>query len=137
MIKSFSELIKLKTFEERFEYLKLKGNVGASTFGYDRYLNQILYTSNRWQERVRNKIIIRDLGCDLGIEGYEIFGKIIIHHINPLSINDLRTQNEDIFNPEFLITTSFRTHQALHYGSITSLDFKPILRAKNDTSPWL
>lgn len=134
-IKTYSELICLPTFEERFEYLKLKGSVGKDTFGHDRYLNQVFYTSQEWR-RLRDKIIIRDNGCDLGIEGREIGGKIYIHHLNPLGANDILTHSEYLVNPEYLICTSFETHNAIHYGDINLLPRNPIERKRNDTCPW-
>lgn len=134
-IKTYSELINLPTFEERFEYLKLKGSVGKDTFGHDRYLNQVFYTSQEWR-RLRDKIIIRDNGCDLGIEGREIGGKIYIHHLNPLAVNDILAHSEYLVNPEYLICTSFETHNAIHYGDINLLPRNPIERKRNDTCPW-
>lgn len=134
-IKTYSELIRLPTFEERFEYLKLKGSVGKDTFGRDRYLNQVFYTSQEWR-RLRDKIIIRDNGCDLGIEGREIGGKIYIHHLNPLAANDILAHSEYLVNPEYLICTSFETHNAIHYGDINLLPRNPIERKRNDTCPW-
>lgn len=134
-IKTYSELVRLPTFEERFEYLKLKGSVGKDTFGHDRYLNQVFYTSQEWR-RLRDEIIIRDNGCDLGIEGREIGGKIYIHHLNPLGANDILTHSEYLMNPEYLICTSFETHNAIHYGDINLLPRNPIERKRNDTCPW-
>lgn len=134
-IKTYSELIRLPTFEERFEYLKLKGSVGKDTFGHDRYLNQVFYTSQEWK-RLRDKIIIRDNGCDLGIEGREIGGKIYIHHLNPLGVNDILVHSEYLVNPEYLICVSFETHNAIHYGDINLLPRDPIERKRNDTCPW-
>lgn len=134
-IKTYSELIRLPTFEERFEYLKLKGSVGKDTFGHDRYLNQVFYTSQEWR-RLRDKIIIRDNGCDLGIEGREIGSKIYIHHLNPLAVNDILAHSEYLVNPEYLICTSFETHNAIHYGDINLLPRNPIERKRNDTCPW-
>lgn len=134
-IKTYSELILFPTFEERFEYLKLKGSVGKDTFGHDRYLNQVFYTSQEWR-RLRDEIIIRDNGCDLGIEGREIGGKIYIHHLNPLGVNDVLTHSEYLVNPEYLICVSFETHNAIHYGDINLLPRDPIERKRNDTCPW-
>lgn len=134
-IKTYSELILFSTFEERFEYLKLKGSVGKDTFGHDRYLNQVFYTSQEWR-RLRDEIIIRDNGCDLGIEGREIGGKIYIHHLNPLGVNDVLTHSEYLVNPEYLICVSFETHNAIHYGDINLLPRDPIERKRNDTCPW-
>lgn len=134
-IKTYSELIRLPTFEDRFEYLKLKGSVGKDTFGHDRYLNQVFYSSTEWR-RLRDEIIIRDNGCDLGVEGREIGGKVYIHHLNPLGVNDILTHSEYLMNPEYLICTSFETHNAIHYGDINLLPRDPIERKRNDTCPW-
>ena len=115
MIKTYSELITLPTFEERYRYLRLEGAVGADTFGFDRIFNQRFYTSSEWR-RIRDEVITRDNGCDLGIPGHEIFGKIIIHHINPISLDDLDRHSDFLLNPEYLITTMHATHNAIHYG---------------------
>lgn len=136
MGRSYSELVKLKTFEERYGYLRLHGRVGETTFGYNRYLNQLIYRSQRWRI-LRNEIIIRDHGCDLGIQGYDIYGKIIIHHMNPLTLEEVNTNSKLIFDPEFLISTSFKTHNAIHFGDESLLPQLPIERRPNDTSPWL
>ena len=136
-IRTYSELITLPTFEERFEYLKLQGQVGVDTFGFDRYLNQMLYKSSKWKKEVRNHIILRDNGCDLGIEDREIYGRIIIHHMNPISVEDVLNWNEDaLFNPEFLICTMHNTHNAIHYGDKNLLMTAPIERSPNDTCTW-
>lgn len=135
-IKTYSELMKLKTFEERFEYLKLEGTVGEDTFGYDRYLNQIFYSTKEWKQ-LRNQIIIRDNGCDLGVPGHEIRGrKIIIHHLNPLTKDDILSRSEYLTNPEYLITTIHPTHNAIHYGDDRLIHKDPVERSKNDTCPW-
>ena len=134
-IKTYSELITLPTFEERFNYLKLGGTVGKSTFGFDRYLNQNLYKSQEWKS-VRNKVIIRDNGCDLACEGYEIYGKVLIHHINPITAEDIINRNPIIFDLENLITTVHNTHNAIHYGDENLLIKGLIERTKNDTIPW-
>lgn len=134
-IRTYSELIKLKSFEERFEYLKLSGEVGKETFGFDRYLNQVFYRSQKWKA-IRDRIIVRDNGCDLGMEGYEIHGRIIIHHMNPLTITDIETESEFLLDPEFLISTIHRTHNAIHYGNENLLVKGPVERSKNDTCPW-
>lgn len=134
-IKTYSELSKLKTFEARFEYLKLKGSVGESTFGFDRYLNQVFYRSQRWK-KVRDEVIIRDNGCDLGIEDREIYGKVLIHHMNPITIDDIRNESEFLLNPEFLICVTHDTHNAIHYGDEHLLVRNPVERTKNDTCPW-
>lgn len=134
-IRTYSELRLLDTFDERFEYLKLVGKVGAETFGYDRIFNQRFYSSYEWFQ-VRNMVIARDLGCDLGIEGYKLDRGIVIHHMNPIDINDIRKCTEILLNPEFLITTSHATHNAIHYGNSNVLRNKPIERTRNDTCPW-
>lgn len=136
MIRTYSELITLPTFEERFEYLKLGGRVGYETFGYDRYLNQILYNSYEWKYDTRRKIILRDNGCDLACEGFEIFGKILVHHINPITVEDVLNRNPIVFDPENLISTTHNTHNAIHYGDVDLLTIGPIERTKNDTCPW-
>ena len=134
-IKTYSELIALPTYEERFNYLKLEGGVGELTFGFDRYLNQKLYTSQEWKT-VRNQVIVRDNGCDLACEGYEIYGKILIHHINPITVEDVINRNPIIFDLENLISTTHNTHNAIHYGDENLLIKGPIERTKNDTIPW-
>lgn len=135
LIRTYSELITIPTFEERFEYLKLNGSVGLETFGHDRYLNQILYNSPEWR-RFRPEIIVRDNGCDLACEGYEIFGKILIHHINPITAQDILNRNPKVFDPENVITTVHNTHNAIHYGDENLLITAPIERSRNDTCPW-
>lgn len=136
IIRTYSELITLKTFEERFEYLKLNGKVGEETFGFDRYLNQMFYTSGPWR-KLRNQIITRDLGCDLGIEDREIIDdKILIHHMNPISRDDILNQTKFLLDPEYLITTIKNTHDCIHYGNSEILYKGPITRTKNDTCPW-
>lgn len=134
-IKRYSELITIPTYEERFQYLQLKGAVGKDTFGYDRYLNQILYNSPEWK-RLRNQIIIRDNGCDLGCEGYEIYGRVLIHHMNPITVEDVVSRNPIVFDPENLICVSHNTHNAIHYGDESLLILAPVERTKNDTCPW-
>jgi len=133
--RSFSELQKIRSFDERYEYLRLPSVVGEITFGFDRYLNQQLYTSRRWL-RLRDEIIVRDKGCDLGVEGYEIGGRIIIHHMNPVSIEDIEFGRSSVFDPEVLICTSHDTHQAIHYGDNSLLPQLPIERRPGDTVPW-
>jgi len=135
IIKTYSELSKLKTFKERYLYLRLDGIVGEETFGFDRYLNQILYKSDEWKF-CRNNIIIRDDGRDLGCEGFEVHGRILIHHINPISVEDIINRNPNVFDPENLILTSHNTHQAIHYGNEDLLIQGPIVRSKNDTCLW-
>ena len=135
-IRTYSDLIQLKTFNERYKYLCLNGFVGEKTFGVERYLNQILYKSKEWK-KVRDFVIIRDNGCDLAMPDYEIFNKIYIHHMNPISVDDVINLNKDIlFNPEYLITVSFNTHQAIHYGNENILPILPGERKKGDTCLW-
>lgn len=136
-IKCYSDLVHLRTFRERYEYLRLDGVVGKETFGFDRYMNQAFYRSSEWR-RVRNIVIARDLGCDLGIEGREIFGnvRIIIHHMNPILPEDIRDRNDMILDPEFLITTINDTHLAIHYGDEHILLQEPVKRFAGDTCPW-
>ena len=134
-IKTYSELITIPTFEERFEYLKLDGQVGAETFGFNRYLNQAFYKSDEWLS-IRDYVITRDNGCDLGMEGYEIYGRILIHHINPITKDDIIQRSRILLDPENLITTVKRTHDAIHYGDSNLLMRAPIERRKNDTCPW-
>nr|DAM43248.1 MAG TPA: HNH endonuclease bacteriophage, HNH Endonuclease, DNA.52A [Caudoviricetes sp.] len=135
MIRTYSELSSIKTFNERFEYLKLGGFVGEETFGFDRYINQKFYQSYEWK-RVRREVIIRDNGCDLGVDGYEINKGIIIHHMNPITKDDIANITEYLLNPEYLITTMLMTHNAIHYGDVSLIQSIPIERAKNDTCPW-
>ena len=137
MIRSYSELRRLTTFEERFNYLKLDGSVGEDTFGFDRVFNQRFYSSREWKER-RDKILLRDHGCDLGIQGHEIprEAKYFIHHMNPISLQDLEKRTELLLNPDFLITTLFTTHNAIHYGDEHLLAKDPVERRMNDTCPW-
>ena len=134
-MKNYRELRQLRTFEERFEYLRLKGTVGKDTFGWDRYYNQRFYHSNEWK-RIRDQIIIRDNGCDLGVDGYEIHGKILIHHMNPISINDIVDVSDFLMNPDYLICVSHQTHNAIHYGDISLLPRGPVERRAGDTCPW-
>jgi hypothetical protein len=135
MIRTYSQLRKIKTYEERYKYLQLRGRVGLDTFGYDRFLNQLLYNSRRWK-KIRDVVIIRDHGYDLGIEDYEIYGKIFIHHMNSLTIEDIESGRDEVFDPEFLISTSFDTHNAIHFGDESLLPRLPIIRTRNDTCPW-
>lgn len=135
MIRTYSELITHSTFEDRFEYLSLKGQVGQETFGFDRYLNQKFYRSREWKQ-IRDLVIVRDSGCDLGILGREIRSHIIIHHMNPLMLNDITDSTEYLLDPEYLICVSHNTHQAIHYGDASLLIADPVVRTKNDTCPW-
>lgn len=134
-IRTYSELITLPTFIERFRYLKLNGSVGMDTFGHDRYLNQILYHSEEWR-RFRREVILRDNGCDLGCEDYEIHGRVLIHHINPITVEDVLRRNPCIFDFENVISTSHNTHNAIHYGDESLLMIEPIERTPYDTCPW-
>lgn len=134
-IKTYSELIKIPTFEERYEYLRLNGRVGEDTFGFDRYLNQVFYRSQRWKS-IRDQVIIRDNACDLGVEGFEIYGRILIHHMNPITIKDIEIESKYLLDPEFLICTTHNTHNAIHYGDKSLLLVAPIERTENDTCPW-
>lgn len=135
-IRTYSELITFPTFKERFNYLKLDGAVGEDTFGYDRYINQQLYQRNPRWKKARDIVIIRDNGCDLGVEGFEIFGKIIVHHMNPITLDDILNDRDWIYDPEYLICTVHNTHNAIHYGDEKQLITAPIVRTKNDTCPW-
>ena len=134
-IRTYSELIKLPTFKERFRYLKLNGRVGEDTFGFDRYLNQQFYKSKEWL-KVRDEVILRDGACDLGIEDRPINSRIIIHHMNPITKYDILNQTEFLLNPEYMICTIKRTHDAIHYGDESILFDGPVVRSKNDTCPW-
>lgn len=134
-VRSYSEMLRKDSFEERFEYLKLSGSVGLETFGFDRYLNQILYRSKEWK-RIRNEVIIRDNGCDLGVEGYDIFGKIYIHHMNPITKHEILNRDKRIMDPEFLVCVSFNTHNAIHYGDKSILFQDLIEREPGDTKLW-
>ena len=135
MIRTYSELSTITSFKDRFRYLKLDGAVGEATFGFDRYLNQLFYQSQRWR-RIRDEVIVRDCGCDLGIEGYEIYKYAMIHHMNPITAKDIQDESEYLLNPEYLITTTQRTHNAIHYGDEDLLLAMPVERTQNDTCPW-
>lgn len=135
MYRCYSDLILLTTFKERYDYLRLGGTVGKETFGYDRYLNQILYTSVEWRN-FRRQIIIRDNGCDLGCDGFELFSRLLVHHINPITAEDVLNRSPIVFDPENVITTSHNTHQAIHYGDETLLPLLPVERSRYDTCPW-
>lgn len=134
-IKTYSELIELPTFKERYSYLRLSGQVGKDTFGFDRYLNQNFYRSIEWK-RVRDQVIVRDNGCDLGIEDRQIVGKILIHHMNPITDKDILNLTDILLNPEYLICVSHITHNAIHYGDEDLLITEPTVRTKYDTCPW-
>lgn len=134
-IRFYSELITFPTFEERFKYLQLNGKVGKDTFGFDRYLNQVFYRSQRWK-RTRDQVIIRDNGCDLGMEGRDICGKILIHHMNPITLEDIERESEYLLDPEFLICVTHNTHNAIHYGDENLIIRLPKERSLNDTCPW-
>lgn len=134
-IRTYSELIQIPTFEERYEYLRLNGAVGIETFGSDRYINQVFYQSQEWKS-IRDFVIMRDNGCDLAMEGYEIHGKIYIHHMNPITIDDVVKMSKYLLNPEYLVATTYNTHNAIHYGDEKLLVTGPIVRSRNDTCPW-
>ena len=135
MLRTYRELARLETFEERFEYLSLQGSVGRDTFGFERYLNQGFYKSRQWMD-VRHHVIARDHGNDLGVEGFVIHDRVIIHHMNPMTPGDLIDGNEDVLNPEFLITTNHTTHNAIHYGNIRNLAHQVVERSPGDTRLW-
>lgn len=135
IIRTYSELITHPTFEERYEYLRLGGKVGEETFGFDRYLNQLLYKSNEWFD-VRDYVILRDNGCDLGCLDREIQGRILVHHMNPINVEDILRRSKYLLDPEYLISTMKRTHDAIHYGDSGLLITAPIERTINDTCPW-
>ena len=135
MVRTYSELRRLPSFEERYDYLKLRASVGEVTFGFERYLNQDFYRSRQWRD-VREYVIARDEGMDLGIDGYEIYDRVIIHHMNPMRTEDLINGNEDVLDPEFLITTTHRTHNAIHYGDKSLLPTALVDRRPGDTRLW-
>lgn len=135
MHKSYSELKKLRTIRERYEYCRIGGTIGEDTFGYERKLNQMLYTSRKWRD-LRNQIILRDNGCDLGVAGYDVRDKIIIHHLNPITLKDVLEMSDCIFDPDNLICVSSRTHNAIHFGDENLLPPEPVERFPNDTCPW-
>ena len=134
-IRTYSELSNLKTFEERYRYLQLNGIVGKETFGFDRFLNQDFYRSQEWK-RIRDMVITRDNGCDLGVEDRIVYGKIFIHHMNPFLPEDIVSGSDFLLNPEYLITTTLNTHNAIHYGDEELLVKLPPERTRNDTCPW-
>ena len=135
MQKSYSELRRLHTFEDRYEYLRLGGVVGRETFGFDRYLNQRFYASKEWRN-ARRDVIVRDEGCDLGVPGRDIRDRIYIHHMNPIGLDDIKYQSELLLNPEYLVAVSFETHNAIHYSDVNQLVSNPIERKPYDTCPW-
>lgn len=135
-IKSYSEMRRHHSFESRYEYLRMGGSIGVATFGSARYINQSFYTSRLWRS-IRDEVIIRDEGCDLGVPDYQIFDKILIHHMNPVTEEDIETLSEFLLDPEFLICTSGNTHNAIHFGDSSLLPSLPIVRTRNDTNPWL
>lgn len=134
-MKTYNELIRIPTFEERYRYLRLSGSVGEETFGFRRWLNQEFYHSDEWK-RFRDKIIIRDGGCDLAVDGFEIYSSIIIHHLNPITYDDILNQNPCVFDPNNVVCTKLSTHNAIHYGDEILLPKTPVERIKNDTCPW-
>lgn len=135
IIRTYNELMLLPTFEERFKYLKLSGRVGEETFGFDRWINQKFYRSAEWKH-LRDQVIIRDNGCDLGVEGREIYGKILIHHMNPITKKDILDRTDLLLNPMYLISVTKQTHDAIHYSDESILINDPIVRSRNDTCPW-
>lgn len=134
-MRTHKELQQYSTFKDRFEYLKLGGRVGDETFGFERYLNQTFYKSPEWR-KVRNEVILRDRGCDLGLEGHEIVGRVYIHHMNPIDTRDIVNRADILLNPEYLVCVSFETHQAIHYGDYSSIEVVNVERKPNDTCPW-
>ena len=134
-IKTYTELSNLSTFKERYKYLKLGGKVGEDTFGFDRWLNQIFYRSKEWKS-IRDYVIVRDNGCDLGVDGYVIFGRILIHHMNPIRKEDIANRSDLLLNPEYLISTTHETHNAIHYGDESLLASEYVERKQYDTCPW-
>lgn len=135
MLRSYSELSRLRTFDERFRYLLLAGSVGVETFGFDRYVNQRFYRSEEWKH-VRNIVIARDNGCDLGIEGRDINGRVYVHHMNPMNLEQINDHMDLILDPEYLVCVTFATHNAIHYGDESYITLAPVERQPNDTCPW-
>jgi hypothetical protein len=135
MLRKYSELRRLETFEDRYDYLRLRGEVGQSTFGFDRYINQQFYTSRQWRQ-IRHHVIARDNGCDLGVDGYEIYGRLVIHHMNPMTPEDIVHGDEGILDPDYLITTTHKTHNAIHYGDESLLPRPLVDRRPGDTKLW-
>lgn len=134
-MRTYSELILLPTYKERYEYLRLDGSVGVDTFGFDRYLNQVFYRSKEWK-RIRDEVIVRDNGCDLAMPGYEIYGRVLIHHLNPISPQDILDRSDLLLDPEYLICVTHQTHNAIHYGDENQIITGPIIRRPGDTCPW-
>lgn len=134
-IRTYSELMRFSSFEDRYQYLRLNGSIGEITFGFDRYVNQKFYRSAEWKQ-IRNHVILRDNGCDLGVEGYEIHEKILIHHMNPIALSDIQNASDYLLNPNYLISVTLATHNAIHYGDETLLIRAPTERRPNDTCPW-
>lgn len=135
MLRSYSELSRLRTFDERFRYLLLAGSVGVETFGFDRYVNQRFYRSEEWKH-VRNIVVARDNGCDLGIEGRDINGRVYVHHMNPMNLEQINDHMDLILDPEYLVCVTFATHNAIHYGDESYITLAPVERQPNDTCPW-
>ena len=135
MLRSYSELSRLRTFDERFRYLLLAGSVGVETFGFDRYVNQRFYRSEEWKH-VRNIVIARDNGCDLGIEGRDINGRVYVHHMNPMNLEQINDHMDLILDPEYLVCVAFATHNAIHYGDESYITLAPVERQPNDMCPW-
>lgn len=134
-IRTYDELMQYDRISDRFRYLELGGKVGIETFGSHRYLNQAFYNSDEWKA-IRREVILRDLGCDLGVEDYDIFGRVHIHHMNPIDVDDIIHSTEWLLDPNYLITTSAQTHRAIHYGDISMLPATPVQRRPFDTCPW-
>ena len=135
LLKTYPELSRLETFEERYRYLRMGGVAGEQTFGFDRWINQRFYKSQEWRT-VRNMVILRDDGCDLGIPGFEIHSGLVVHHMNPFSVDDIQHSESSLINPNFLITTSLQTHNAIHYGDESLLPRGPVVREQGDTTLW-
>ena len=134
-IRTYTDLSKLHTFKERYDYLRLGGKVGEDTFGFDRWLNQVFYRSQEWKS-IRNYVIVRDNACDLGVEGYDIYDRVLIHHMNPITLEDISRRSDYLLNPEYLISTTHGTHNAIHYGDESLLFLGTVERTRNDTCPW-
>lgn len=135
MIRTYKELRRLNTIDERYRYLRLRGGVGDATFGSDRWINQKFYASRQWKQ-IRDHVIVRDEGCDLGIPGYEIHNRLVIHHMNPMTVREIADGDDVILNPDYLISVSHKTHNAIHYGDATLLPRPPIERSPGDTRLW-